>query len=185
MPTRSRVVLVLHQSEARKSSNTGRLAVRCLPNSLVVAHGRLPDSAGEGRLLVTGPPYPWQDGQGAPVLLFPDENARPIEEWRASHEAVTLIALDGTWAQAARARRRLPGLLDLASASVPTGPPLHRIRDDPRPGRLGTLEALGRALGVLEGGHVQAQLEAILAKAAQRLRHGRLGQTPGLPPQYR
>ncbi len=42
--TRTRVVLVLHQLEERKSTNTGRLALRCLPNSSVVAHGRLPET---------------------------------------------------------------------------------------------------------------------------------------------
>jgi DTW domain-containing protein YfiP len=79
---RTRVALVLHQREERKASNTGRLAVRCLPNSIVVAQGRLPEAAGLGRGLVTAPPYPWQDSAGPCVLLFPDERARPIEEWR-------------------------------------------------------------------------------------------------------
>ena len=166
--TRTRVALVLHQLEERKSTNTGRLAVRCLPNSIVVARGRLPDGAGQGRTMVTAPPYPWQDPPGPCVLLFPDENARPIEEWRGTPD-LTLVALDATWSQAARARRRFPGLMDLPSAFVPPGPPLYALRHDPRPGRVGTMEALIRALGVLEGSDVQAPLERVLRLAAERI----------------
>jgi DTW domain-containing protein YfiP len=150
VPSRTRVALVLHQLEERKSTNTGRLAVRCLPNSIVVAA-----------------PYPWQKAPGPCVLLFPDEQARPIEEWCGSSD-LTLIALDGTWRQAARARRRFPGLLDLPSAFVPSQPPLYALRHDPRPGRLGTMEALVRALGALEGHDVQAPLERLLRLAAER-----------------
>lgn len=167
VPTRTRVVLVLHQRDAWKSSNTGRLALRCLPNSVVVAQGRLPPGAAEGQQLVTGPPYPWQGSDGLYVLLFPDAEARPIEEWRG--RAVTLVVLDGTWAQAARARRRFPGLLDLPAAVVPPGAQLHKLRHDPRPGRLGTMEALARALGALEGAQVQAPLERILGLVVKRV----------------
>jgi DTW domain-containing protein len=165
--TRTRVALVLHQREEHKSSNTGRLAVRCLPNSIVVAHGQLSTVAALGRDVVSEAPYPWQRSQGPCVLLFPDENARPIEEWRGS-EDLTLIALDSTWSQAARARRRLPGLIDLPSAFVPVLPPRYAMRHDPRPGRVGTMEAIARALGVLEGEAVQASLERILHLAAER-----------------
>jgi DTW domain-containing protein YfiP len=37
--TRTHVVLVLHQLEDRKTTNTGRLALRCLPNSALVIRG--------------------------------------------------------------------------------------------------------------------------------------------------
>jgi DTW domain-containing protein YfiP len=170
--TRTRVVLVLHQLEERKSTNTGRLAVRCLPNSLVVAHGRLPADAGLGRTLVTEAPYPWQGSSDVCVVLCPDEGARPIEEWRDC-PALTLIALDGTWSHAAHMRRRLPGLAELPSAILPAAPPLYALRRDPRPGRVGTMEALARALGALEGDAVQAPLERCLRLAFERTRRMR------------
>src|SRR5829696_8556080 len=40
LPTRTRVVLILHQLELHKTTNTGRLALRCLPNSAVALRGR-------------------------------------------------------------------------------------------------------------------------------------------------
>lgn len=177
---RTRVALVLHQLEEHKSTNTGRLAVRCLPNSVVVAQGRPPAGSGLGREIVTKAPFPWQDSPGPCVLLFPDDRARPIEEWRGSAD-LTLIALDGTWSQAARARRRFPGLLDLPSAVVPEAPPLYAMRNDPRPGRLGTMEAIVRALGALEGGDVREPLERLLRLAAERTWRAR-GRRPTLAP---
>src|SRR3569623_1593438 len=39
VPTRTRVVVVLHQLEDHKTSNTGRLAHRCLPDSAIVFRG--------------------------------------------------------------------------------------------------------------------------------------------------
>jgi DTW domain-containing protein len=167
VPTRTRLVLVMHQSEAWKSSNTGRLALRCLPNSLIVAHGRLaPDACGE-RPIIAEPPYPWQGADGPFVVLAPDADARPIDEWRGG-DAVTLVVPDGTWGQAARARRRFPGLADLPTAIVPAGPARYRLRYDPNPERLGTMEAVARALGALEGAEVQAALEHVLRLMVER-----------------
>src|SRR3569623_3738666 len=39
VPTRTRVVVVIHQLEDHKTSDTGRLAHRCLPNSEIVFRG--------------------------------------------------------------------------------------------------------------------------------------------------
>ena len=172
VPTRTRVVLVLHQQEEHRSSNTGRLALRCLPNSVVVAHGRLDPSAALARPLVTAPPYPWQTAPESCVVLSPRDDARPIETW--SHRpALTLIVPDGTWRQVARARLRLPGLVDLPSAFVAEGPPLYSLRHDPRPDRLGTLEALSRALGAIEGLAVREPLDRILRLVFERTRRMR------------
>ena len=38
--TRTKVVLVMHDLELRKPTNTGTLAARCLPNSSVLVRGR-------------------------------------------------------------------------------------------------------------------------------------------------
>ena len=180
--TRTRVVLVLHQREALRCSNTGRLAVRCLPNSIVVAHGRLSADAGLGREVVTSAPYPWQTSTGPCVVLSPRDDARPVEDWR-DQPALTLIVPDGTWREVARARLRLPGLGELPSAIVPSGPALYPLRCDARPGRLGTMEALIRALGVLEGDHVCEPLQTILRAAFERTRQmrGRSAATGGRP----
>src|SRR5262245_49682423 len=77
--TRTRVVLVMHQLELNKPTNTGRLAVRCLPNSEVLVRGR----EAEHRLPVQLP--------GVPLLLYPHAGAQPLERWAGSALPVTLV----------------------------------------------------------------------------------------------
>ncbi len=166
IPTRTRLVVLLHQLEARKTTNTGRIAALCLAGSRVVVRGRDEGISGEepGAALWT------PDSQ--PVLLFPHEDARPIEQWGASAQPITLIVPDGTWSQAARARKRVPGLAGVPCATLPVGSALgaapFRLRHDGRPGRLSTLAAVAIALGLLEGEGVQRALEQVLAVMVDR-----------------
>jgi DTW domain-containing protein YfiP len=161
VPTRTRVVLVLHQLETRKPTNTGLLAVRCLPNSEIVVRGRAPEGPDAPPPSRLAPDLPWQRDPERCVLLFPHEDATPIERL-ASGDPLTLVVPDGTWSQAIRARKRIPGLDRLRCATVAPGDTMYRLRHDPRPGHLSTLEAIARALGALEGPEVQAQLERVL-----------------------
>jgi DTW domain-containing protein YfiP len=54
LSTRTRVVLLLHQLELHKPTNTGVIAARCLTNSAIVYRGRPP--AAEGSPLVAETP---------------------------------------------------------------------------------------------------------------------------------
>jgi DTW domain-containing protein YfiP len=171
IPTRTRVVLVLHQLEARKPTNTGRLALRCLPNGLVVVRGRptadgLPAAAGAG-----GGPPPWLAEAPNPVLLFPDEDARPLAEWRpGAGPPVTLVVPDGTWRQASNTRRRIPGLDRApAAALAPGASSRYRLRRARREGCVSTLEAIARALAILEGDpSIEQRLLAVLELQVER-----------------
>jgi DTW domain-containing protein YfiP len=161
LPTRTRVVLVLHQLETRKPTNTGLLAVRCLPNSEIVLRGRAPDGRDAPPPARLASDLPWQRDPDRCVLLFPHEDAKPIEDFAAAGP-LTLVVPDGTWSQAIRARKRIPGLEGLRCATVPPGETTYRLRHDPRPGHLSTLEAIARALGALEGPAVRSELERVL-----------------------
>jgi DTW domain-containing protein len=163
LPTRTRVVLLLHQLEDRKPTNTGRFALRCLPNSELAVRGRL-GGVGPVRDAVQAPDTRevprWLARAAQPVLLFPHPEAVPLATFRDSDLPTTLIVPDGTWSQAIRARRRVPGLADVPCACLPPGlVSTYRLRREPRPGRLSTLEAIAHALGVLES---QAVAEALL-----------------------
>jgi DTW domain-containing protein YfiP len=173
LETRTRVVVLLHQLEVVKPTNTGLVAARCLVNSAVVYRGRAPhegvadtDAADTGagasiadqraRLAAEIPA-----GSRA-AFLFPHASATPLEGFAADGAPVTLIVPDGTWSQAARALSRLGRALALpcvtlardASASAGGG----RLRAPTRPGRLATLEAVALALGALEGAAIEAEL---------------------------
>lgn len=159
VPTRTRVVLVIHRYEHRKPTNTGRLAVECLPNSELLVRGH------EGR-----PSAPFAaDPASQPVLLFPHEDAIPIDRFAASTRPVTLVVPDGTWRQASKVRRRVPGLGDVPCVSLPPGEPsAYRLRAEAHAHGLATIEAIARALGVLEGASARAALERVFRTMVER-----------------
>jgi DTW domain-containing protein YfiP len=174
--TRTRVVLVVHQLELRKPTNTGRLAARCLPNSAVLLRGG--GAPADPSAAWAADPFP--------VLLYPERDARPADQWRDSPVPITLIVPDGTWRQAARARRRIPGLARIPSVQLPAAASAYRLRQAVRPGRLSTMEAVACALGALEGPEVEAQLIHILRVMVDRTlwTNGRLSSdqvTGGIP----
>jgi DTW domain-containing protein YfiP len=177
LETRTRVVLLLHQLEVDKPTNTGIVAARCLPNSAIVYRGRTPgvdarDSDARGASL---------DEQAARLaaaiapgtraaFLFPHASATPLVAWRDG-APVTLIVPDGTWRQAARARSRLGRALALPCVTLAGGAaasPGGRLRTAKRPGQLATLEALALALGELEGQPVEDALMRVFRVMTDR-----------------
>ncbi len=146
--TSSRLLLLVHKDEARKPTNTGLLAARCLIGSDVV----VVDAA-------QGPPVlPALVGPAA--LLFPARDARELVAGDAS---LTLVVPDGTWRQARKMRTRLPGLVGLPCVTLPSAASSssRQLRTERREGGLSTLEAIARAFGVLEGPAVEQALLAV------------------------
>jgi DTW domain-containing protein len=152
MATRTRLVLLLHQLEQEKPTNTGRLAARCLSNSMVIEASGGPVNDTD-RTSDTAPATAaaWTSPGTEALLLFPHPEARPLEDWRGATHPITLIVPDGTWRQAKKARRRIAGLDQLPCVTLPAGgPSAYRLRHAARPNRLATIEAIARALGILE-----------------------------------
>ena len=154
--TKTRLVLVIHHTEIRKPTNTGHLGAACLVNSEVHVRGR------EG-----APSRPIEWGETTPLLLFPHEGeAEPLAPVPGP---VTLIVPDGNWRQASKVRARVPGLRDVRCVTLPPGPPsMYRLRSEPHPAGLATIEAIARAMGILEGPHVQEALERVFRAMVER-----------------
>jgi DTW domain-containing protein YfiP len=168
LATRSRLALLVHHREARKPTNTGQLAARCLVRSTVTIVGerdqpvRLPEVAGDEQ----------------PVLLFPGDDAVPgvsIRRFVNLGRPVVLIVPDGTWRQASKLRRHLPDIATLPCASLPetgaTGATQYRLRAEHRTGGLATFEAIARALGILEadaGPAIEAAMTAVFRVMVER-----------------
>lgn len=152
---RTRLVLVIHRVEERKPTNTGRVATECLVNSEVHVRGHM-DRPSDAIVVPEG---------SQPVLLFPHEDAVPLVDLApklaAAGKPVTLIVPDGTWRQASKVRNRVPGLKDIPCATLPAGgePSVYRLRSEAHEHGLATLEAIARALGILEGDEVRRALE--------------------------
>lgn len=170
VPTRTRVVIVRHHTERFRSSNSGRLAHLALPNSEIVDHG------GAGGLAVLPP----LDGAW---LLFPE--GEPVQT--ITEPPAQLVVLDATWSQARRMYRKLAGLRGLPMLRLPAGegPMPARMRASAAPDRVSTIEAIARALRLLEGDSgeaVASQLEALFARAVQRAAATGRNVVPAHPP---
>lgn len=151
--TRTRVLVVRHFLERWKPSNTARLAQLALPAC------ELRDYAADGEELdwsAVDEPGTW--------LLYPGGGA-------AGGEVRRLVVLDGTWPQTRRMTQRIPALRRLPRLSLPAPPDaVERMRRPPRPGQLATLEAIARALELLEGPEVARPLDALFAEVVRRSR---------------
>lgn len=159
---RTEVVVVQHHSEARKTTETAHLLVEASPSCRIVSRGM----AG-----VVLPPDLFADATRRTWLLFPGEDANVLDETLVSADPrpITLVVPDGTWRQAAKAVRRDPSLQGLTQVTLPDlGPSRYLLREAPRSGQLATLEAIGRALGIIEGSEVREALEALLEVMVRR-----------------
>jgi DTW domain-containing protein len=180
--TRTRVVVLLHQLEAVKTTNTGIVVARCLVNSAVVYRGRAPEGVVAETLEAA-----LQFAAAEPVLLFPHPSATPLAARPLGDRPLLLVVPDGTWPQVARARGRVKALARMPCVSLPdAAAPAGRLRAPPRSGRLATLEAVAAALGILEGPAVGEALMRVYRIMTERTlwTNGRLAAdqvTGGIP----
>lgn len=151
----------MHRAEDCKSTNTGRIAAACLASSEVLVRGHK-ERPSEPLAL---------SEEVQPLLLFPFEDARPIADAARSldERPVVLVVPDGTWRQASKVRRRVPGLAGMRCVSVSGEARLpHRLRAEAHAHGLSTIEAVARAMAVLEGEHVQQSLERVFRSMVER-----------------
>ncbi len=151
----TRLALVMHHREVDKPTATGPLALLALSNSELFVHG-LRESLLDLHHL---------QSEGRRVLvLFPAEGARTLDQAIQDGDArpITLVVPDGSWRQAHRMPRRIPGLENVECVVLPAGPNSRwGIRKEPVEGGVATFEAIARAFGILESSAVQSKLEAL------------------------
>ncbi len=136
-------MLLQHPRERNLAIGTARMASLCLPQSEL--HVGVDWSGSDALASALGDPL------RPPALLYPGEGAIDI----GAHPPpgpITLIVVDGTWHHARKLVRINPVLAALPRYSfTPTAPSEYRIRKEPQPSFVSTLEALAHVLGVLEG----------------------------------
>lgn len=142
----TKLVIVMHHVEARRASNTGRLAARILGGTVRLRGEREPS-----------PEAPMPEGRR--LLLFPDPTASTLSRAHAAEGPCVLVVPDGNWKQASRVLHRDPAAIGAEIVTLPPGPPSrYRLRRLPHPGALSTFEAIARALAVLEYEEIQSEL---------------------------
>lgn len=165
------MVVLIHVLELATSTNTGRLAHLALSGSELRVRGER-DRRTELDDLFTA--------DREVLLLYPSlDSIELTPEFVASlKRPATLVVPDGSWRQASKVQTREPGLAAAKRVRLPSGqkPSEFRLRREPNPEAVCTMEAIARALGILEaerGPEVQRQLEFLLQTMVHRTLYSR------------
>ncbi|WP_085633082.1 MULTISPECIES: tRNA-uridine aminocarboxypropyltransferase [unclassified Pseudomonas] len=140
LDSRTRVLLLQHPSEVNHALNTARLAALGLTNAELIV-----GEVFEGLpALLNRPGYQAR-------LLFPADDAQPLQAYGASDEPLLLVVPDGTWRKARKLLHLNPLLAALPRVTLADGGvSRYRLRKAPGPGALSTVEAIVQALQTLE-----------------------------------
>ncbi|MGC6371418.1 tRNA-uridine aminocarboxypropyltransferase [Pseudomonas sp. K2I15] len=140
LDSRTRVLLLQHPSEVNHALNTARLAALGLVNAQLIVGEVFEDL----QTLLSPPGYQAR-------LLFPAEDAQPLQAYMPSDEPLLLVVPDGTWRKARKLLHLNPLLAALPRVTLVEGAvSRYRLRKAPGPGALSTVEAIAQALQVLE-----------------------------------
>lgn len=140
LDSRTRVLLLQHPSEVNHALNTARLAALGLNNAELIVAEVFDDLP----VLLNQPGYQAQ-------LLFPADDAQPLQAYTASDLPLLLVVPDGTWRKARKMLHLNPLLAALPRVTLPSGGvSRYRLRKAPEPGALSTVEAIAQALQTLE-----------------------------------
>jgi DTW domain-containing protein YfiP len=167
LPLRTRVVLVIHAKELKRTTNTGALALEALPNSVMRVRGEGTDPLDLTDLLTA-------DYQS--LVFYPSADAVELSSdfIKKFEKPIQLFVPDGNWRQASKVHTRQKELSGLPRVMIQT-PNLaqHHLRAESTSYGMSTLEAIAKALGVIEGPEVKASLTQLYQAKLQNTLKGR------------
>ena len=179
----TRVIILMHTCEEVLTTNTARLAAKALTNSEVRVHGRRDERMSTIDLI--------QPGRTS-LLLYPSPIAAELTPEFVSQIAspINLIVPDANWRQTTKFVRHDPSLSGIRHVKLSRGSPSeYRLRTQRDVRHLCTLEAIARAIGILESPAAQASLEVLLRVLVERTlwSRGRIAarecHAAGIPPE--
>lgn len=147
----TRVVVVQHNRDRNKPTNTGRHVPAVLRNADITRYAVRGAEFDPAPLLDPAYDYAllFHRAEGDPVPGVPELG---LDELRAASRPRAIVVLDGTWAQASRMSRRIPEVARLPTFTLPSGPPsIYTVRTRQDPERLCTFEAVTRIVAAIEG----------------------------------
>lgn len=141
----TRLTLVIHSKELKRSTNTGRLAVKALENSEMKVRGL---SRAEALDLsdVIKPEY-------ENLLLYPSEDAIELSSGyiESLSKNVNLIVPDGNWRQASKVNSRHPEIAHLQRVTInDKNMETEFLRRESTENGMATLQAISCAMKIIE-----------------------------------
>lgn len=148
----TKLSLIIHAKELKRTTNTGRLATHALVNSQMIIRGGDRQRLDLSHLL--SPVY-------ESYVLFPSADAIDLDDLTPK-KPVQLIISDGNWRQAGKLNTRHPELKHLPRVKISRkNLSLHHLRKEHFDEGLSTLEAIALALSTIEGPDVGERLMAL------------------------
>lgn len=168
----TKLSLVVHAKELKRTTNTGRLAIRCLANSEMYIRGQERETLDLSHLLSDG----YQ-----PLFFYPTEDATELtkEYLLPFSKPIHLIVPDGNWRQASKVHIRHKELSSIprVKISVHNSAAAH-LRAEHMSEGMATLEAIAHAMKIIEGVDVFQSLIGVYNAKLARTLQGRGLKTP-------
>lgn len=171
LQTRTRVSLVIHAKEMKRTTNTGLLAARALTNSEVFVRG-----AGRERLDLSSA----LNAGYRTLLFYPCAEAIELtpnftkESLNPDNFPVHLIVPDGNWRQASKVHYRHRELDGVQRVMVRrSAPPTRGLRAESDQDGMATLEAVAHAMALIENEEVGRALLQLYELKLMRTLAGR------------
>lgn len=152
----TRVDLVVHYKELKRTTNSGRLIESLLENQNIWVRGQL-DAPLDYKSIV-------KEVDHTPLLLYPSDEAEVLsKQWvedNKSEKPFQLIVPDGNWRQASKVHYRVEDFKHIkrVTLSENTFDRENLLRKESKPDGMSTLEAIGHTLGYLEGEGLKAHI---------------------------
>ncbi|MES2769252.1 MAG: tRNA-uridine aminocarboxypropyltransferase [Bdellovibrionota bacterium] len=149
------VTVLMHYRELVTTTNTARIAHFMLKNSSVHYRGLIENPLVESQILQSG---------FTPLYLYPSEESAPLtpELVQSLGGKVQLIVPDGSWRQAKRVARREPFLKNVQHVKLSDASSgIFYLRRKIKEEGVSTIEAIARALGVIESKEIQQSMENV------------------------
>lgn len=163
----TRLLLVVHSKELKRTTNTGRLAVHSLGNSQLLVRGEM------GNPLNLSP---FLNGEYESLLLFPSKEAVELtpEVLKRFRRPIQLIVPDGNWRQASKLEIRQKEISHLPKVMIKEkNEAAFHLRKENSIYGMSTLEAIAKAMGILERKDVEQRLQHLYQLKLQRTLKGR------------
>lgn len=164
---KTRILLVVHAKELRRTTNTGKLTLEALPNSAMKIRGIKNEVIDLSDQLTS-------DYES--LLYYPAEGAVELNQnfVKSITKPIQLIVPDGNWRQASKVHIRHQELRDLPRVMIKEkNTSSHHLRAESTSYGMSTLEAIAKALGIIEGPEVQAALMQLYRAKLQNTLKGR------------
>lgn len=164
---KTKVVLVVHTKELKRTTNTGRLAIHSLVNSEMRIRGLSHDALDLSELLTD---------EYQTYLFYPSDDAVELNQdlISQSNKPVQLIVPDGNWRQASKVHYRHAELKNVQRVMITekNTSTLH-MRTEIKDEGMATLQAIAFALGITENQAVKDQLLKVYEAKLKRTLFGR------------